>query len=525
MMDEIFRDMRNERWLIIYMDDIFIYTRTLLDNIHCTKRVLQRLRENDLFCKPEKCEFWKEHVEYLGLIIEENKLEMDPVKLKGIADWPPPTTIKEVRSFLGFGNYYRQFIPGYGDLTKPLNDLLKKDVKFEWTEEQQFVFEMMKKKFQESPVLQMPDPTKPFVLETDASKYASGAVLRQQDTNGDWHPCGYLSKSFNITERNYEIYDRELLAIIRALTDWRHYLMGSPHIVTILSDHRNLTYFRTAQKLNRRQARWSLYLSEFNVKLIHVPGKQMIQSDALSRRPDLCPDDDHDNEDKVLLSESMFINAIDLGLKDLIVSLTDDDNILKSVVQAFQSSGPFPLNSSKADWLINDDGLIFYQNRCYVPDNLDLRRNIVHRYHDTLPTGHPGQLRTLALIQRDYWWPGLYSFVRNYVSGCATCQQHKINCHPSNPPLQPIKSCARRPFSLITMDFITDLPLSDGFDSILVVVDHGSSKGVILEPCHKTIDAMGTASILLSSLYRRYGLPDKQSLTEDPNLLHTSSKS
>src|SRR5277367_7181577 len=173
---------------------------------------------------------------------------------------------------------------------------------------------MLKKKFQESPVLQMPDMTKPFVVESDASKYASGAVLRQQDTNRDWHPCAYLSKSFNETEQNYEIYDRELLVIIRALTDWRHYLMGSPHIVTIPSDHRNLTYFRTAQKLNRRQARWSLYLSEFNVKLIHVPGKQMIQSDALSRRPDLCPDDDHDNEDKVLLSESMFINAIDLGL-------------------------------------------------------------------------------------------------------------------------------------------------------------------------------------------------------------------
>src|SRR5277367_4299304 len=229
---------------------------------------------------------------------------------------------------------------------------------------------MMKKKFQESPVLQMPDPTKPFVLETDASKYASGAVLRQQDTNGDWHPCGYLSKSFNTTERNYKIYDCELLAIIRALTDWRHYLMGSPHV----SDHLNLKYFCTAQKLNRRQARGSLYLSEFNVKLIHVSSKQMVQSDTLSRRPDLCPDNDHDNEDKVLLSESMFINAIDLKLKDLIVSLTDDDNILKSVVQAYESSGPFPLNSSKANWWINNDCLIFYQNRCYVPDNLDLRR-------------------------------------------------------------------------------------------------------------------------------------------------------
>ena len=124
-------------------------------------------------------------------------------------------------------------------------------------------------------------------------------------------------------------------------------------------------------------------------------------------------------------------------------------------------------------------------------------------------TGHPGQLRTQELIQQHYWWPGLHTFVRNYVNGCAICQQHKINRHPSNPPLQPIKSLDTRPFSMITMDFITDLPISDGYDSIMVMVDHGSTKGIILEPCHKTIDALGTAEIILNSLYKRYGLPDK----------------
>ena len=134
------------------------------------------------------------------------------------------------------------------------------------------MFDLMKKKFQESPVLLMPDPRKPFIVEADALKYASGAVLRQQDTNGDWHPCAYLSKSFNETERNYDIADRELLAIIRALTDWRHYLIGSPHKVTVLTDHDNLRYFRTAQKLNRRQARWSLFLADYDVNLVHVPG-------------------------------------------------------------------------------------------------------------------------------------------------------------------------------------------------------------------------------------------------------------
>ena len=201
---------------------------------------------------------------------------MDPTKLKGITDWPTPTTVKQVRSFLGFGNYYRQFIHGYGDLMKPLNDLLRKEEKFNWNKEQQETFDELKRKFLEAPVLQMPDPSKPFVVETDASKFASGGILQQQDSNGDWHPCSYISKSFSETERNYEIYDRELLAIIRALNKWRHYLQGSQHPTTILSDHKNLTYFKTAQKLNRRQARWHLTLSEYDIKLIHVPGKQMV---------------------------------------------------------------------------------------------------------------------------------------------------------------------------------------------------------------------------------------------------------
>src|SRR5271156_3241627 len=326
------------------MDDILICTKIIEENIKCTKRVLQRLQDNDLYFKPEKCLFWRTEVEYLGMVISENQLKMDPVKVAGIADWPTPKTIKDVRSFLGFGNYYRQFIHAYGDLTKPLNDLLKKNVQFEWTQERQDIFELLKKKFQESPVLQMPDMTKPFIVESDASKYASGAVLRQQDSNGDWHPCAYISKSFNETERNYEIYDRELLAIIRALTDWRHYLVGSPHVVTVLSDHRNLTYFRTTQKLNRRQARWSLFLADYNIQLVHMPGTQMVQSDALSRRPDHCPETDTDNEDRILLSDNLFIRTLDLDLHDLIAETGKEDIIFRDTIKALTGQELLPMN-------------------------------------------------------------------------------------------------------------------------------------------------------------------------------------
>ena len=158
-------------------------------------------------------------VEYLGLVIEEGKLSMDPGKLKGIQDWPIPTTVKQVRAFLGFGNFYQHFIWRFSELARPLNDLLKKDRKFDWTDECQLAFDMLKKRFTEEPVLMMPDQTKPFQIEADASKYATGTVLTQLDSNGNRHPVSFISKTLSPAEQNYEIYDRELLAIIRALEE------------------------------------------------------------------------------------------------------------------------------------------------------------------------------------------------------------------------------------------------------------------------------------------------------------------
>ena len=284
----------------------------------------------------------------------------------------------------------------------------------------------------------MPDPSKPCVVETDTSKFASGGILWQQDTNSDWHPCSYISKSFSETEWNYEIYDQELLVIIWALTEWQHYLQGSQHPTMILSDHKNLTYFKTAQKLNWQQARWHLTLSKYDIKLIHVPGKQMVQSNALSQQPDLCPDEDTNNKDKLLLPDTMFVRLIDTKLRDLIVTNKQHDTVILKAIWALQGGKQLPMNSKIDDWTF-DDGLIFYKDKCYVPNDLDLRWKILEKYHDAIPIGHPGQLCTQEIVQRDYWWPSLHTFVKNYVDGCATCQQHKINRHPLNLPLQPIK--------------------------------------------------------------------------------------
>jgi hypothetical protein len=253
MMDTIFEEEQRKGYVIIYIDDILIFSTTPEGLEKATREVLQKLRNNDLYLKPEKCSFAKQEVDFLGMIVSQGHIAMDPVKLKGITDWPAPKTVKEVRSFLGFGNFYRKFIKHYSDIASLLNALLRKNQKFQWTEECQKAFDDLKRMFTEGPVLRMPEPIRAFQIEADASKFASGAVLTQEDSNGARHPIAFISKTFNDTERWYEIYDRELLAIMRALREWRHYLHGNPHPTTIYSDHRNLQYFREPHKLNDRQ--------------------------------------------------------------------------------------------------------------------------------------------------------------------------------------------------------------------------------------------------------------------------------
>jgi RNase H-like domain found in reverse transcriptase/Reverse transcriptase (RNA-dependent DNA polymerase) len=240
MMDSIFSDMIEERRVIVYMDDILIFAENQEELQEQTKQVLQRLWEHDLFLKPKKCEFNKTTMEYLGLIIQEGKLSIDLIKLSGIRDWPILTTVKQVRGFIGFANFYRWFIKKFSELILPLNNLLWKDMKFDWNNQCQEAFETLKGRFLQEPVLMMPDYSKPFQIESDASKYASGAVLTQMDINGDRHPVAFLSKTFTDMERRYKIYDRELLGIVWALKEWQHYIQGSGHTTLILESTKTI---------------------------------------------------------------------------------------------------------------------------------------------------------------------------------------------------------------------------------------------------------------------------------------------
>lgn len=510
MMDDIFRIEIAQGWLVIYLDDLLLSNSgDREDMIKKCLHVLKKLWEHDLFVKPEKCEFLVTKVNFLGFVIENGKVSMDPSKLSGIADWPPPKTVSQLRSFLGFCNFYHRFIDHYADKCQWLNILLKKTQPWIWEVEQHTAFEILKVAYLKEPVLLIPDLTKPFEIEADASLYATGAVLHQEDTNGEQHPVAYYSKSLSPPERNYQVYDREFLAIIRSLREWKHYVQGSPFKTVVHSDHQNLTYYRSPQKLTQRQTRWVVEFMDYDVKLQHKAGRLMIPADALSRRHDHAKGLEADNEDVTALSEELFIKLADTELRDAVAGAQLDDKLAKEAIARLSD----PLHPP-VKWQIERDpnapSCLFYDGRLYVPDNLKLRRQIVSDHHDTPVAGHPGILATSRSVRASYWWPGLSSFVRHYVDGCATCQQFKISTHPTKPSLYPIPSASPRLFGSLGIDFMTDLPLSeDGSDSIMVVVDHGLSKGIVVIPTNKTgLTAERTAQLFIDNVYSRFGLPD-----------------
>jgi len=301
MMNHLFREQIAKGCVVVYMDDILIFSTTMEEHRRTVQEVLQIVRDNRLYLKVEKCEFERPEIDYLGLKVAFDKIAMDAVKVKGVADWPTPENTTDVRSFLGFTNFYRRFIRDFSDVAKPMNALLQKDAKWVWADEQAHAFERLKTAICSAPILVFPDPDRAYLVEADSSGYATGAVLSQMRDDDRWHPVAFISKGLSPAERNYNICDKEMLAIIRALEQWRHYLEGAKHPVQVLTDHKNLEYFMTSQKLNRRQARWSTYLSRFDLDLSYRPGKSNAKPDLLSRRADHRKGAEVDNDNVVLV--------------------------------------------------------------------------------------------------------------------------------------------------------------------------------------------------------------------------------
>jgi hypothetical protein len=246
--------------------------------------VLAKLREHGLYAKLEKCEFDKSLVEFLGYVISPYGVSMDKSKVKTIQCWATPSLVKDVQHFLGFANFYRRFLKGYSKIPTSLTTMTCKDKPFSWNPKAQAIFDTLKKAFTFAPVLIHPDPAKPFIVETDTSDFALGVILSQSGINGLLHLIAFYSWKLTNAKINYQVYNKELLAIITTFEQWRLYLARIQHQVQVLTDHKNLLYFTTTQTLNRRHARWSIFLADFDFEIQYRLGAQQGKADALSRR-------------------------------------------------------------------------------------------------------------------------------------------------------------------------------------------------------------------------------------------------
>ena len=281
MMNDVLRPLL-DKCVIVFLDDILVYSRSHEEHQQHLRQVLEILRKAKLYAKMTKCEFSKSSIPFLGHVISTDGIHTEPSKIKAVEAWPVPDNVNDLRSFLGLASYYRRFIKGHSKITAPLTHLTKKDVPFKWTEEEQEAFETLKRALITAPVLRSPDPELPYTVTTDASDVAVGAVLSQNDGSGD-RPVAFTSNTLNETRRRYSTYDKEMFAILEALRVWRPYLAGKPF--TIVTDHAPLQYLQSQATLSPRQARWLDRLSEYQFTIVYKPGRLNTVADALSRRP------------------------------------------------------------------------------------------------------------------------------------------------------------------------------------------------------------------------------------------------
>jgi hypothetical protein len=493
--------------IIVYMDNILIATSASLEqHREAVHGVLDILEQNDLFIKPEKCTWEAPRVNYLGLILERGITCMDPAKVKGVANWPTPSSVKQVRSFLGFCNFYHPFIYQFSHITRPLNELTRKDIPWTWEPRHQEVFNELQKRITSKPVPAQPQLNKQFEIEVDASGFALGAVLMQRGEDGKRHPIAYFSTTLTEAEQNYDIYDLEYLAIAKACRNWRPFIAGSLHKIIVHTDHANLQYWQQPHKISRRIAREVLELSEFDIELRHIPGKSNGRADALSRRPDYNQGE-RDNEDVTVLPDHMFARtSTTTNSKTMLTPrfiLSQDEEVLCPWID------PHNLKKFNGEW--------WKEHRRVVTGNQELQCKIIHNHHDLVAFGHPGISRTTELVAPFYWWPNIAKDVQEYVKGCAECQRHKINTQAQKVPLSPITPIHEAlPFQMIALDFIVKLPTSNRFDSILTITDHDCTKMAIFIPCNKSINAKGVANLYLCHVFPRFRHPSKVISDRDP---------
>lgn len=467
MMDCVLRGLKPTQCMV-YLDDVIVFSNGIKEHAARLRRVFEKLREAKLSLNFEKCNFALAEVKYLGHIISREGVHPDPDKIEAVQNFPIPLNVKELQSFLGLSNYYRRFVDGYAEIARPLTRLLKKGTAFTWSPDCQEAMQNLKDALTRSPVLIYPDFSKPFILSTDASNFAIGAVL-SQERDGEEHPCAYASRQLSPPEVSYATTEKELLAVVWGVNQFRWALIGQKF--KIVTDHAALKWLFSLKDPSSRLLRWALKLGEYEYEVTHKPGKKHLNADALSR--------------KVRRADA----SCDVEVAE---KQEEDENCIK-----WRSEKGF----------IEEGGILKKVTekgaRVVVPNSW--RSEALRQCHDHPLAGHMGIGPTISRVKEIYWWPNLRRDCEEFVKNCVSCNQ-RSPYGKKRAPLQELPA-SDRPFDFVAIDIVGPLPRTEnGEKYILSILDHFSRYLEMIPLPDQTAETVACAFVRRWVL--KYGVPD-----------------
>jgi hypothetical protein len=410
------------------------------------------LRLNKYYANPDKCEFFQDSIHFLGHVISADGVAVQQHKVDAVAKWPTPQCVSDVRRFLGLTGYYRRFVAGFSGLAGPLSDLTRKDTPFVWGPKEEAAFVQLKAALASAPVLVTPDNTKPYTLHTDASGYAVGATLSQENSSGLLQPVAFLSKKMNAAQRNYPVHEWELLAIMEALKAWRCFLYGTATHIDIYTDHHSLQWINTQPNLSARQSRWVEQLQDYSFKVHHLPGDKNGAADALSRRSDHEAAYAAETAARLMAGDAEVVRPR-LRLEAAVLTSSEppvargetSTSVAPSLMAdirrvALSDEAYYVPLIARAEHLglVVRGGLVYSPTGLlYIPKDDTIRTTLVREVHDAPTGGHLGREKTFARLTAAVYWQGVYHDVRLRSLMCELCSEqgqpaHGIRLPPSS---------------------------------------------------------------------------------------------
>lgn len=489
-----------DNFVVVFIDDILIFSKTEEDHARHLRIVLETLRQHKFYAKLKKCEFWLSEVGFLGHVINQDGICVDPSKISTVVDWARPTNVKEVRSFLGFAGYYRRFVKNFSTIAKPMTKLTQANSKFYWDDACEKSFCYLKERLVTAPILSLPEPCKRFAVYSDASQLGLGCVLMQDDK-----VIAYASRQLKPHEQNYPTHDLELAAIVHALKIWRHHLYGEA--CDMYTDHKSLKYIFTQKELNLRQRRWLELIKDYDLTIHYKPGRANVVADALSRKVAVPIVATLPSE-----LERMDISFCYAGTAQAEIQMTLESDIVERIRQA-QEQDRLLMQAARrvregriGPFTIDGTGVVRFQGRLCIPQKAQVKDDILKEAHRTPYTVHPGETKMYHDLKQNFWWKRMKVDVAKYVASCGVCQRVKAEHKSPAGKLQSLE-VPKWIWEDITMDFVVGLPRTPrGKDAIWVVVDR-LSKSAHFIPIRTTNTASQLAPIYTREIIRLHGVP------------------